>query len=83
MPHTLYRTGEKDSLKKDFVIYGRSAQDAELMDNKVNWETQNSHRKFMEIYFKHDPVNAGCIYPSTNPYSKTMAKSKYMERDGA
>jgi hypothetical protein len=79
MTHTLHRVGEKDSLKKDFVIYGLSAQDAELKDKKVNRDTQNSHKKFMDICFMHDPVNAGCIYPSTNPYSKTMAKGNTWE----
>ncbi len=28
----------------------------------------------MEICFRHKPVNAGCIYPTENPYSKTLAK---------
>jgi hypothetical protein len=27
----------------------------------------------MDICMKHSPVNAGCIYPSYKPYSKTLA----------
>jgi hypothetical protein len=79
MTHTLHRVGDAESLKKDFVIYGLSAQDAEIRDKKVDRDTQETHRRFMEICFRHDPVNAGCIYPSTDPYSKTMAKGNTWE----
>jgi hypothetical protein len=75
MTHTLHRVGNFDSLKNDFVIYGLSAQDAELKDKNIQRDTAESHMKFMEICFKNNPVNAGCIYPTNNPYSKTLAKA--------
>ncbi len=82
MTHTLHRVGDKDSLKNDFVVYGLSAQDSEIKDRFVERDTKETHRKFMEICFKHDPVNAGCIYPADNPYSKTIAKGNTWEEMG-
>jgi hypothetical protein len=73
MTHTLHRVGDSDSLKKDFVIYGLSAQDAEFKE-KIIRNTQETHTQFMEICMKHNPINAGCIYPSSEPYSKTLTK---------
>jgi len=75
MTHTLHRVGDRKSLKKDFVVYGLSAQDAELVGRvPEKRDTRKSHTRFMEICTKHGPVNAGCIYPSSEPYSKTLAK---------
>jgi hypothetical protein len=74
MTHTLHRVGDKESLQKDFVIYGLSAQDDELEGRETEKrDTREAHTRFMEICMKHDPVNAGCIYPSSDPYSKTLA----------
>lgn len=84
MTHTLHRVGDKRTLKKDYVIYGLSAQDAELTDKEIIRDTRETHRRFMEICFQHEPVNAGCIYPTKNPYSKTLAKGntwKEMEQE--
>ena len=84
MTHTLHRVGDERSLKKDYVIYGLSAQDAELIDREYERDTRETHRRFMEICFQHDPINAGCIYPTKNPYSKTLAKGnnwKEMEQE--
>ncbi len=74
MTHTLHRVGDKESLQKDFVIYGLSAQDEELEGRETEKrDTKETHTRFMEICMKHNPVNAGCIYPSSDPYSKTLA----------
>jgi hypothetical protein len=73
MTHTLHRVGDPDSLKRDFVIYGLSAQDAEFKE-KIIRNTKETHTQFMEICIKHNPINAGCIYPSSKPYSKTLIK---------
>jgi hypothetical protein len=75
MTHTLHRIGDRKSLQRDYVVYGLSAQDAELTDRALKKrDTRKAHTRFMEICMMHDPVNAGCIYPSSNPYSKTLAK---------
>ncbi len=75
MTHTLHRVGDRESLQRDFVVYGLSAQDAELaVKDPEKRDTRGAHTRFMEICMKHGPVNAGCIYPSSDPYSKTLAK---------
>jgi hypothetical protein len=74
MTHTLHRVGNHKSLKNDIVVYGLSAQDVELKDRYIKRDTAATHSKFMEICFRNNPVNAGCIYPTSNPYSKTIAK---------
>jgi hypothetical protein len=78
MTHTLHRVGDLVSLKRDFVIYGLSAQDAEFKE-KIKRNTQETHTRFMEICMKHNPINAGCIYPSSEPYSKTLIKGNTWE----
>lgn len=80
MTHTLHRVGDRESLQRDYVVYGLSAQDSEL----TGWayekrDTKSAHTRFMEICMAHDPVNAGCIYPSSDPYSLTMAKGNVFD----
>jgi hypothetical protein len=83
MTHTLHRVGDEKSLKRDYVIYGLSAQEAELYGREHTRDTRETHRRFMEICFRHEPVNAGCIYPTEDPYSKTLAKGNtWMEMEG-
>ena len=80
MTHTLHRVGDRESLKKDYVVYGLSAQDSELTGRAhEKRDTKEVHTRFMEICMKHDPVNAGCIYPSSDPYSLTLAKGNVFD----
>jgi len=72
--------GDRESLEKDFVVYGLSAQDEELEGRQTpDRDTKKAHTMFMEICMSHDPVNAGCIYPSSEPYSRTLAKGDTWE----
>lgn len=80
MTHTLHRVGSRKSLEKDYVIYGLASNIEMLKGNETLYNnTKELLTKFMEICYKHDPVNAGCIYPATNPYSKTLAKGNTWE----
>ena len=82
MTHTLHRVGDRESLKKDFVVYGLSAQDSELIGRvPEKRDTRKAHTRFMEICMMHSPVNAGCIYPSSEPYSKNLAKGNTWHGD--
>lgn len=67
-------------MEKDYVIYGL-ASNVEMLKGKepqyVN--TKQLFNKFMEVCVQHNPVNAGCIYPSKEPYSKTFAKGNSWE----
>ncbi len=80
MTHTLHRIGERGSLEKDYVLYALASNVEMLKGNKPTYEnTKDLLTKFMDICFRHRPVNAGCIYPSSSPYSKTIAKGNTWE----
>ena len=53
MTHSLHRLGTPENLGNDYVIFAMSAKDI----NEANSAAQL--RRFMEIAFKYDPVNAG------------------------
>ncbi len=75
MTHTLHRVGKKESLEKDYVVYGLASNVEMLRGNEPQYRhTRRLLTEFMEICSRHSPVNAGCIYPSKDPYSKTFAK---------
>lgn len=80
MTHTLHRIGERGSLERDYVLYALASNIEMLKGNKPTYEnTKELLTKFMDICFRHNPVNAGCIYPSSSPYSKTLAKGNTWE----
>jgi hypothetical protein len=85
LTHTLHRVGKKESLEKDYVIYGLASNVEMLKGNEPLYvNTKQLLTTFMETCIRHNPVNAGCIYPSKNPYSKTFAKGnswRDMRRD--
>ena len=80
MTHTLHRVGKKESLEKDYVIYGL-ASNVEMLKGKkpLYVNTKKLLTSFMDVCSRHNPVNAGCIYPSGDPYSKTFAKGNSWE----
>jgi hypothetical protein len=80
LTHSLHRIGDRKSLEKDYVLYALASNIEMLKGNKPTYEnTKELLTKFMDICFKHNPVNAGCIYPSSSPYSKTIAKGNIWE----
>lgn len=80
MTHTLHRIGERGSLERDYVLYALASNIEMLRGNKPTYEnTKELLTRFMDICFRHSPVNAGCIYPSSSPYSKTLAKGNTWE----
>lgn len=80
MTHTLHRVGKKESLEKDYVIYGLASNVEMLKGKKLQYKnTKQLLTSFMEVCNRHNPVNAGCIYPSRDPYSKTFAKGNSWE----
>ncbi len=80
MTHSLHRIGDRKSLEKDYVLYALASNIEILKGNKPTYEnTKDLLTKFMDICFKNNPVNAGCIYPSSSPYSKTIAKGNTWE----
>jgi hypothetical protein len=53
MTHTLHRFGSPEDLRDDFVIFAMSAKG---INEKGSWKPM---RRFMELAFELDPVNAG------------------------
>ena len=80
MTHTLHRVGDRESLEKDYVVYALASNVEMLRGNEPLYEnTRELLTRFMEICYRHEPVNAGCIYPDREPYSKTYAKGDTWE----
>jgi len=59
MTHTLHRVGDRNSLKKEFLFYMVPSRglNAKGSTPKI--------KRFIEICAKYDPVNIGCLYPSS------------------
>ncbi len=75
MTHTLHRVGRRESLERDYVVYGLASNVEMIRGNEpVYKKTKELLTRFMEICDSHGPVNMGVIYPSPEPYSKTIAK---------
>ena len=59
MTHTLHRVGKRESLEKEFLLYM-------VPSRGINTKGSTSKiKKFIEICEKYDPINIGCLYPSS------------------
>ena len=59
MTHTLHRIGDKESLEEDFLLYMVPAR-------RINEKgSAPKIKKFIEICAKYNPLNIGCLYPSS------------------
>jgi hypothetical protein len=75
LTHTLHRRGERKSLERDYVVYGlASTVEVSRGNRPVYGNSRELLTRFMEICDEHGPVNMGVIYPSSLPYSRTLAK---------
>lgn len=59
MTHTLHRMGERESLEKEFLLYMIPSRGLNEIDSAPKI------KRFIEICAKYDPVNIGCLYPSS------------------
>jgi hypothetical protein len=77
LTHTLHRIGERKSLERDYVIYGLASTVEVSRGNRPTYgNSRELLTRFMEICAEHGPVNMGVIYPSSRPYSRTLAKGR-------
>lgn len=69
MTHTLHRVGDRESLKKDILLYMVPSRGINAKDSIPKIQ------QFIEICNKYNPLNIGCLYPSfTSAQPKSILK---------